>query len=81
VLDEVRHYVNGHDVYEADPKEVLGSPAEIAEAVQDKHAEKPQPKRVEIGWQKYKLAPSYDGKTDERSVRKALSQALSRKGQ
>ncbi len=81
VIDEVGRYVEGHDIYEADPKTVLSSPSEIAKTVQAEHAEKPRAERVDLAWQEYELAPNYNGKTDERGVRKALNQAFSRREQ
>lgn len=79
VLDQVRHYLNRHPIYEANPKTTLGSPSEIAEAVQEKHAEKPRARRVDIAMEEYELDDSYSGKTDERSVRKALQEWFRRR--
>ena len=79
VLDTVSHYLDGHDVYEATPKTVLSSPAAIADAVQAEHSDKPRPKRIDIAMEEYQLDPDYDGKTDERSIRKALHAAFKRR--
>jgi hypothetical protein len=81
VLDEVSHYVDGHDVYDADQRTALSSPAEMADAVQAKHADKPRAERVDIAMQEYKLDESYNGNTDEQHVRKAINEALRRREQ
>lgn len=78
VLDEVSHYLGGYETYDSDQRTALSSPAAIAKAVQADHADKPRAKRVDIAMEEYKLDPSYNGKTDERHVRKALNQAFGR---
>lgn len=79
VLDEVRHYLNGHDVYDADQRTPLPSPSDIAGAVQTEHGDKSRAERVGIAMEEYKLDETYDGKTDERSIRKALNAAFRRR--
>lgn len=79
VLDEVRHYLNGHDIYDADQRRPLPSPSDIAGAVQAEHGDKPRAQRVDIAIGEYKLDKSYDGKTDDWSVRKALDAAFRRR--
>ena len=79
VLDEVRHYLGGFEAYDSNQKTMLPSPSDIAGAVQAEHADKPRPKRIDIAIEEYHLDPDYDGKTDKRSVRKALHAAFKRR--
>jgi hypothetical protein len=79
VLEEVSHYLGGFEVYDSNQKTMLPSPSDIADAVQAEHADKPRPKRIDIAMEEFQLDPDYDGKTDERSVRKALHAAFKRR--
>ena len=79
VLDKVDHYLGGFEAYDSDQRRVLSSPSEIADAVQAEHADKPRPTRIDIAMEEYQLDPDYDGKTDARSVRKALHAAFKRR--
>jgi len=80
VLEEVDHYLGGFEAYDSNQKTMLPSPSDIADAVQAEHADKPRPKRIDIAMEEFQLDPDYDGKTDERSVRKALHAAFKRRG-
>ncbi|WP_263790011.1 hypothetical protein [Salinibacter sp.] len=79
VLDEVRHYLGGHETYDSDQRTVLPSPSDIADAVQSEHANRPRAERVNIAMREYKLESDYNGHTDERSIRKALNEAFRRR--
>jgi hypothetical protein len=79
VLDEVRHYLGGFEAYDSHQKTMLPSPSDIADAVQAEHADKPRPTRIDIAMEEFHLDADYDGKTDERSVRKALHAAFKRR--
>jgi len=79
VLDEVSHHLGGYETYDSDQRTALSSPAEIADAIQVEHADKPRAERVNIAMREYKLESDYNGHTDERSVRKALNEAFRRR--
>jgi hypothetical protein len=79
VLNEVRHHLGAYETYDSDQRTALPSPSDIADAVQAEHTDKPRPKRIDIAMEEYQLDPDYDGKIDERSVRKALHAAFKRR--
>lgn len=72
VLDEVSHELDGHDIYEFDPRTVLPSPADIGAAVLAEHPDKSRLERKNIAMEEYRLADSYEGKTEEQAIRDAL---------
>ena len=78
VLEEVRHHLNGYDVYEARPRQQKGSVAAVAQELLARYPSMANRELIALGVQEYRVEGRPHYEEDERRYRKTLSESLRR---
>lgn len=80
ILEDVEHYLNGHDTFDANFTVARKSPTAIAEDVLRRNPDEDSvPELIKIAKNGYRLTDSYQGSREQRAVYKALHSAFTRR--